>query len=228
MKTTGEYVAVSVVLAVLLLASCNRTPDTQNRMPIYITPFYDSAELHVEVGEYSHGLRANDRQTVQETIADMKINWPLLRPDAMYVAAIRLYDLGLKDESVYWFYSAQYRSKLFTILIDQAHVDSHGGKPFELKQAYDAFHQLAGEYINGYAFGNPVNLARTVAQVQDEGLTLPSVRHIYPQIPFIDETLWEKENLLLNDDMTPFIETLLDRHDEIIASRKAAGIEKKY
>jgi len=28
--------------------------------------------------------------------------------------------------------------------------------------------------------------------------------------------------------MTPFIETLLDRHDEIIASRKAAGIEKKY
>ena len=71
----------------------------------------------------------------------------------MYVAAIRLYDLGHKDEAVYWFYTAQYRARVFTSILDKENVGTIGSEAFELKQAYASFNQLAGEYINGYAFG---------------------------------------------------------------------------
>jgi hypothetical protein len=65
----------------------------------------------------------------------------------MMVLAIRLYDVGLRDDAVFWFYVAKDR---YIVLSDVLNV-----KTPQLAQADDAvrnFATLAGPVINGYAF----------------------------------------------------------------------------
>ncbi|MDY0169224.1 MAG: hypothetical protein RBS80_21960 [Thermoguttaceae bacterium] len=93
-------------------------------MPIYVTPFYNSEGPQVAVGKHSDDLARANADTIEEMVAAMKAEWDELRPEAMCVAAIRLFDLGLKDEAVYWFYSAQYRGRLFQALCDPDQVGS--------------------------------------------------------------------------------------------------------
>jgi hypothetical protein len=99
-------------------------------------------------------LMSADSKTILQVSEELKKEKDKLRADVMYVAAIRLYDLGHKDEAVHWFYSAQYRARVFSSILDKEKVGSIGSEAFELKQAYLSFNQLAGEYINGYAFGD--------------------------------------------------------------------------
>ena len=65
----------------------------------------------------------------------------------MMVLAIRLYDVGLRDDAVFWFYAAKERYIVMSEVLD---VKAQG-----LAQADDAvrnFATLAGPIINGYAF----------------------------------------------------------------------------
>jgi hypothetical protein len=98
----------------------------------------------------------------------------------VYVAAIRLYDFGFRKDSIYWFYSAQYRGRLFATLIDQEKMGSIGSAAFELYHAQNAFQQLVGPYINGYAFGDIDRLIPIIERVQREGKVVPDLTKIYP------------------------------------------------
>ena len=118
---------------------------------VYITPYYNSKGPTIEVGPFSSGLAAKNEPEFLATIAKMKKSWDTLNFPETYVAAIRLYDLGYRKESIYWFYSAQYRGRLFGSLIDPQKMGSMGAPGFELFQAQNAFQQLVGPYINGYA-----------------------------------------------------------------------------
>ena len=72
---------------------------------------------------------------------------------AMMVLAIRLYDVGLRDDAVFWFYAAKERYIVMSEVLDV--------KTQTLAQADDAmrsFASLAGPIINGYAF---CDLAKT-------------------------------------------------------------------
>jgi|SRR6516164_1477956 len=74
---------------------------------VYITPFYNSKGPTIEVGPFSSGLAAKNEPEFVTTIAKMKKSWDTLNFPETYVAAIPLYDLGFRKESIYWFYSAQ-------------------------------------------------------------------------------------------------------------------------
>jgi hypothetical protein len=89
------------------------------RIEVHVTPYYNSDGPIIEVGPFSKGLAAKTEPEFVETILKMKQSWSELRFPEMYVAAIRLYDLGFRNESTYWFYSAQYRGRLFASLVDQ-------------------------------------------------------------------------------------------------------------
>jgi hypothetical protein len=217
-----------IVLGLVLFPACKKSGGGKGPMPIYVTPFYDSQGLQVEVGAFGKELAAAaDAATIQGVIGQMRDEWSGLSPEVMYVAAIRLYDLGQKDDAAYWFYSAQYRAMLFRRLV-AGDLGTIGSKPFELVQAYGAFQQLAGEYINGYAFGNPARLAEVMTQVQEEGNTLPDMKRIFPDVALIDETLWPEANEGVNNGLASMIRNLRTGANDILAQRKAAGIEGKY
>src|SRR6266481_5245399 len=137
-----------------------------SHIDVYVTPYYNSKGPSVSVGRFSSGLASTKQDEFLATITKMKKDWDQLTFPELYVAAIRLYDLGYRKEAVYWFYSAQYRGRQFGILLDQSKMGSIGSPGFELLQAQNAFYQLVGPYINGYAFGDIDDLAKIVERVQ--------------------------------------------------------------
>ena len=81
----------------------------------------------------------------------------LVTPMTMMVLAIRLYDVGLRDDAVFWFYVAKDR---YIVLSEVLNV-----KTPQLAQADDAVRNFAtlAAVINGYAF---CDLARQKAATQ--------------------------------------------------------------
>jgi hypothetical protein len=175
---------------------------------VYITPYYNSKSPTIEVGPFGNGLAAKNEPEFVATIATMKKSWDTLNFPETYVAAIRLYDLGYRKESIYWFYSAQYRGRLFATLIDQDKMGSMGAPGFELYQAQNAFQQLVGPYINGYAFGDIEQLVPIIEKVQKEGKTIPDLTKTYPRVTFKPKSEWDAGDKGLNEGMTKLLVTL--------------------
>src|SRR5205823_11996265 len=151
-----------------------------SHIEVYVTPYYNSKGPEVKGGRFSSGLASAKDDEFLATIAEMRKDWDRLTFPELYVAAIRLYDLSYRKEAVYWFYSAQYRGRQFGLLLDQSKMGSIGSVGFELLHAQNAFFQLVGPYINGYAFGDTNGLAKVVERVQKEGRRIPDLQTIYP------------------------------------------------
>ncbi len=158
----------------------------------------------------------------------MKKSWDTLNFAETYVAAIRLYDLGFRKESIYWFYSAQYRGRLFASLIDRDKMGSMGDPGFELFQAQNAFQQLVGPYINGYAFGDIDQLVPIIERVQREGKVVPDLTKIYPRVTFKPKSEWDAGNKGLNEGLTKLLVTLKNEKASIKQQRIEHGMEAKF
>jgi hypothetical protein len=195
---------------------------------VYITPYYDSKGPTIDVGQFSGGLAAKNEPEFVATIEKMKKSWDTLNFPETYVAAIRLYDLGYRKESIYWFYSAQYRGRLFASLIDRDKMGSIGDPGFELFQAQNAFQQLVGPYINGYAFGDIDRLVPIIERVQREGKVVPDPTKIYPRVAFKPKTEWDAGNKALNEGMTTLLMTLKNEKASIKQQRIEHGMEAKF
>src|SRR5581483_3171856 len=199
-----------------------------SHIDVYVTPYYNSKGPEVRVGRFSSGLASAKEDQFLATIAEMKKNWDRLTFPELYVAAIRLYDPGYRKESVYWFYSAQYRGRQFGVLLDQTKMGSIGSPGFELLHAQNAFYQLVGPYINGYAFGDPDALVKIVEKVQKEGRRIPDLQAAYPGVTFKSQSDWMSATTELADGMDELITMLQRKKDEIKRQRIERGMEKKF
>src|SRR6516225_285332 len=195
---------------------------------IYVTPYYNSKGPAIDVGRFSGGLAAKSESEFVATISKMKQLWDTLNFPEVYVAAIRLYDMGFRNESIYWFYSAQYRGRLFATLIDRDKMGSIGNAGFELFQAQHAFQQLVGPYINGYAFGEIDQLLPIIEKVQREGNIVPDLTKIYPRVTFKPKSEWDAGNKGLNDGLTKLLTTLKNEKANIKQQRIEHGMEAKF
>src|SRR5213594_1303265 len=199
-----------------------------SHIDVYVTPYYNSKGPSVSVGRFSSGLASAKEDEFLTTIARMKKDWDQLTFPELYVAAIRLYDLSYRKEAVYWFYSAQYRGRQFGLLLDQSKMGSIGSVGFELLHAQNAFYQLVGPYINGYAFGDIDDLAKIVERVQKEGRRIPDLQTTYPDVTFRSKSEWNTANTDLADRMSELISMLKAKKDDIRRQRIQQGIEEKF
>src|SRR6266571_2975228 len=221
-----NVIVVLIVICAGLVAG--QTITDPAHIEVYITPYYNSNGPAIEVGRFSSGLAAKSESEFLATIAKMKQSWETLNFPELYVAAIRLYDLGFRKDSIYWFYSAQYRGRLFATLIDQNKMGSIGNAGFELFQAQNAFQQLVGPYINGYAFGDIDQLVPIIERVQREGKVVPELTKIYPSVTFKPKSEWDAGNKGLNEGMTKLLMTLRDQKASIKQQRIERGMEAKF
>jgi len=198
------------------------------RIEVYVTPYYNSKGPVIDVTPFSSGLASKNESEFVATIAKMKRSWDTLNFPETYVAAIRLYDLGFRKESIYWFYSAQYRGRLFATLIDRDKMGSIGNRGFELFQAQNACQQLVGPYINGYAFGDIDQLVPIIERVQSEGRVVPDLTKIYPGVTFKPKSEWDAGNKGLNDGLTKLLLTLKNEKASIKQQRIERGMEAKF
>jgi hypothetical protein len=199
-----------------------------SHIDVYVTPYYNSKGPEVKVGRFSSGLASAKEDDFLATIAQMKKDWERLTFPELYVGAIRLYDLGYRKEAVYWFYSAQYRGRQFGVLLDQTKMGSIGSPGFELLHAQNAFYQLVGTYINGYAFGDTDDLVKIVERVQKEGHHIPDLQAAYPGVIFKNKSEWQSANNDLAGGMNQLISTLKEKKDEIKRQRVERGVEQKF
>lgn len=198
------------------------------RIEVYVTPYYNSAGPVIDVGPFSKGLGANSESVFLATISEMKKSWDRLKFTEVYVAAIRLYDRGFRNDAVYWFYSAQYRGRLLGALLDPQKVGSLGDSGFELSHAQNAFQQLVGPYINGYAFGDIDRLIPVIERVKKEGKTIPDLDKIYPGLSFKKKSEWEAGNSEVNDGLGKLLQMMKDQKATIKQQRIDTGVEAKF
>jgi hypothetical protein len=198
------------------------------RIDAFVTPYYDSSGPSIRVGRFSPGLASSDPKQVSATTGQMKREWQRLSFPQLYVGAIRLYDLGFRNEAVYWFYTAQYRARQVSVLLDPTKVGNVGDPGFELQAAGSAFMQTAGTWINAYAFGHPDRLVQIIRRVQKEGRRIGDLQAIYPNVVFTDRRRWPAANTRLADGMDSLAAYLEAHKDQIARQRAANGTDAKF
>lgn len=198
------------------------------KIEIYVTPIYNSKGPQIAVGRWSKELTAATADTIRDLATKMKKDeWEILSPEAMSIVAIRLYDLGHKDDSVYWFYSAQWRARLLRELISKSDVGGLGDPAFERTQALNALYQLSGPYINRYAFGKLKTLEKTLAKVREENQSIPSFHKIYPKQGFIPDNEWAEKNKIITTGFDKLADQIKTKGDEIRAQRAENGLKNE-
>jgi hypothetical protein len=195
---------------------------------VYITPWYNSAGPEIQVGKFSSGLASTNEATFVNTVHEMKKSWSKLNFTEMYVAAIRLYDLGYRNESVYWFYSAQYRARLFAALLDGTKAGSIGDPGFELLHAGGAFHELVGPYINGYGAHDIDAQCQVIQRVQQESKRLPDMKAAYPGVIFKKESEWPIQNQEIGNGLSELLSLFKEKKTEIKEQRIKNGVEAQF
>jgi hypothetical protein len=134
---------------------------------IYVQPYYEAARTpgrapRVAVGRSFDGLASNKREDIlairDRIVADPK----LVTPMTLMVLAIRFYDVGLRDDAVFWFYAAKDR-----FLTLDGVVDVGAGGLAQVEDAIRNFSTLAGPIINGYAFCDIANQQAIRAKALD-------------------------------------------------------------
>jgi hypothetical protein len=145
---------IRLAMAVLVLfAPPALAAEPVRQIGIYVQPFYEAARApagrpRVAVGRQYDDLLSSIRREDILAARDLISAKPeLVTPMTMMVLAIRLYDAGLRDDAVFWFYVAKER---YIVLSEVLNV-----KTPQLALADDAvrnFATLAGPVINGYAF----------------------------------------------------------------------------
>ena len=136
-------------------------------IPITVEPYYQAAATpagspRVAVGRSFEGLASNKRADIlairDRIVADPKTVTPM----TLMVLAIRFYDLGLRDDAVFWFYAAKDRY----LTLDGV-VDVNGAGLEQVADAVASFASLAGRYINSYAFCDFANQQKIRARALD-------------------------------------------------------------
>jgi hypothetical protein len=227
-RRTLLFTFFAIIIAWFASKAAQQPEINPSHIDVYVTPYYSSKGPEVSVGRFSSGLASKNETDFVATIAEMKKDWDRLTFPELYVGAIRLYDLGYRKEAVYWFYSAQYRGRQFGVLLDQSKMGSIGSSGFELLHAQNAFYQLVGPYINGYAFGDMDGLTKIVERVQKEGGRIPDLQAAYPGVTFKNKSEWESANTDLANGMNKLISMLKEKKDEIKRQRLERGMEEKF
>lgn len=148
-------IARSAIAAALLLtfSSGAFAAESVRRIDVYVTPFYEAARTpdgqpQVGVGKQFNDLLASNRREDILAARDLIAAKPdLVTPMTLMVLAIRFYDVGLRDDAVFWFYVAKDR----TIVMSDV-LDTRSQLLAQADAAVKAFATLAGPAINGYAF----------------------------------------------------------------------------
>lgn len=230
LKTFGRYLRVAfVALTVLLLTAYTAMSQTSTgQIPLIAVPYYNYSPLKITIGKYRNKLLTKD-PAVLLTLAG-KIRKDIDRTDveSIYFLAVRLYDLGKKDDAFYWFYTANIRARIFIKTLNPAKEGSIGAPAFERHQLFNAISKIAGEYINGHEFGDMDKALAALQKVHDEIPALKSMSVAYPGISFLGPTVLQSEKDAVMASLAQTIISLRASKADIKKQRAKNGIEGKY
>jgi len=204
----------------LLTIGCSINSSSQ-KMGIYVSPFYYSDPLTINVGEYSPRLKTGNPKRLLKLSDEIRQKMDDVNIETLYVLAIRLYDAGEKDEATYWYYTAQFRANVYFAMYDGNRGDLNG-------HPLSSFKVLAGEWINGYAGGKPEQLVQTLQRVVCECSQMGYIKRTYPSLQFKPE---EEQATSISEqakNIEEYCQWIIENKDNILRQRKESGIEGVY
>lgn len=199
----------------------------QKYIPVDVIPLYTSDPLKVSVGPYSEKLMSNTPAEMKRLADEIKQTIDRTNIETLFVLAIRLYDLNLKDDAAYWYYTAQYRKSLFAYMLSDKR-ESLDNPGFELFTTLESLSKLSGVYINGYSFGDPDKLITTLEQVQADNHSMGYIGHIYPQLRFLSPMAQGDIIKTQEEGMADLIDAIRKNKESILQKRKENNVEGKY
>lgn len=170
--------------AALLAAPAARASEPVRHVGIYVTPYYEAAREpggtpKVAVAKaYDALLASNRREDVARARDGIAKDNALLTPMTLMVLAIRLYDVGLRDDAVFWFYAA--KNRYFTL---EGVADVQAPQLAQVGDAVRNFAALAGPVINGYAFCDIARQQKIAARALQWTIDNPYKALFLPQVP---------------------------------------------
>jgi hypothetical protein len=144
----------------------------------FVPPYYEAAlsfgeSPKVRVSPEYDALFASTKPGDVRKARDMiAANPDMVSPLAMSVLAIRLYDVGLRDDAVFWFFAARGRYAILQSVLDVSSLTLVG-----VRNGMQDFADNAGPTLYGYAF---CDLAREQA-AEDKALQW-TIAHPYKQL----------------------------------------------
>jgi hypothetical protein len=198
------------------------------QIPFYAEPWYNYKPLTINVGEYSDALKTSDTAALIMLSKKIKADIDNVTIETLYILSLRLYDLGKKDESFYWFHTAKARARIFIDMLDPKKTGGMGSPAFELKELFLAFNQSVGIYINGYGFNDIDKGIATIERVRSEVKDIKSYKNVYKNVKFLPDSNLEKVKANKEDDLEELISYSQKNKEEIKKKRIEAGIQDKY
>lgn len=214
----------------IFLAGCSASPKEASKnekfIAAYVPPFYYFGGPEINVGEYSDDL-ARDLPQFGRVIRKMESNKMTLRPEQMYVASIRLYELGENETAILWFYRAFYRARLFTELVESGKKTNTMASA--LKDTYLGFHQQVGPFLNGVAGCDTDRWIDVINQVIQENAELPDMNILYgDKIRFIPDEHWHDKNQEVASSMKDLIQGLESLRPSWQEMRDSNGLNQRH
>ena len=201
---------------------------------IYVLPYYQSAasakEMPLVAVSKDHDLllSSSDPYDILTVAKAVESKPGLITPMTLMVLAIRLYDVGLKDDSVFWFYVAKER------LITASQVlDFNSPLLNQARAATISFAQLAGPTINGYAFCDVEKQSKIRWKAAQWGIDHPYEVVFMPNMPALPGDRAANLESANNKAMAIALketEALNDPKllEALKAGRKASSADEKY
>jgi hypothetical protein len=150
---TAYALPIVTAIGLWFFSSLSVAAEPVKTIPVFVTPYYEAAknagdEPTVRVGTpYEDILASNNIVDIARARDEMSKNTGNTTPMTMMVLAIRLYDVGLRDDAVFWFYVAKGRYETMAGVLEMNSPMLTG-----VTEATRNFAILAGPYLNGYAF----------------------------------------------------------------------------
>jgi hypothetical protein len=194
-----------------------------------VPPYYTQSGHRAAVGAYSEGLSAADRNVVLQTVGDMEKDWENLPVTAMYVAALRLFEIEERDRALYWYEGAKYRAALFMKLLDgTSEMNRMGSKAFMLSRAHTAFFVALRPYIGEYGLCDIDNYRQTAERAGVGREDVPKLNTIYPGVVFLPQEKWPAAVKKVNEDFERQIARTAETYETIAQQSKAAATRGRY
>ena len=233
-RTWWVAFALLVAAVTAMAASEGRKVEPVTHIGIYVTPYYASSDKpdgrpHVNVARaYDEKLASNKREDILAVRDAIKAQPQMLTPMTLMVLAIRLFDVGERDESVFWFYVAKDRYRTLVGVLD-VRSPALGSVPATVRD----FATLAGEFINGYAFCDLAKQraarAKAFAWVEANRYEVLFMEQL-PALPGDRSENLSKALATIRQSMDEENRELDDRaaYDDILRARQETGTDMKY
>jgi hypothetical protein len=162
MPSRIAFRALALIVAALPLGMPAFATEPVKQIGAFVLPYYQAGATFADPPKvavdpaWDKLLASTQPGDIRKARDGIAAKPDLVGPTTMMVLAIRLYDVGLRDDAVFWYYAARGRYATMDTVLDMRSL-----KLLREAETIDGFVNAVGPTINNYAF---CDLARQQAQ----------------------------------------------------------------